>query len=254
MSRCAAVAHKLRIVATAALGSVLVACGGIQIRPDPVLPTALVTPMPARVGLLVTDEMRNFVHKETRWGVEWSINLGPGHLALSRRLFGQEFAQVAEFSELEQARGDPGLKAIFEPRIDQYSFATARETGGRYYAVTIRYRINLFTPQGAAVDTYTLTGYGTALARGMSSGAPLQLATLAAMRDAAAKFLVQFPDQPAGKQLAQSQAVTQERSASAGSGDSNMQIEAVPIEEPQPEPVKPEPPAAVPETAKAQLR
>ena len=79
---------------------------------------------------------------------------------------------MQEFNDLASARAATGLKALFEPRIEQYSFATARETGGRYYAVTVRYRINLYTPQGELTDSYTLTGYGNALAKGMSSGKP----------------------------------------------------------------------------------
>jgi hypothetical protein len=49
------------------------------------------------------------------------------------------------------------------------------------------------------------------------------------MRDAAAKFLVQFPEQPAGQQLARNEAVAAEKpSASAEAA----LIEAVPIDEP----------------------
>src|SRR5207302_1582227 len=82
------------------------------------------------------------------------------------------------------------------------------DTGGRYDAATIRYRINVYTPQGEKVDTLSLTGYGSALAQGLSSGKPLERATLAAMRDAAAKFLVQFPQQALAQQLAHDEPLT----------------------------------------------
>jgi hypothetical protein len=105
---------------------------------------------------------------------------------------------------------------------------TARETGGRYYAVTIRYRIELYSPTGEKVDSLTLTGYGNALAKGISSGKPLTEASRAAMRDAAAKFLVQFPEQSTGLALAKNEALVPEtRTAGADVGG----IEAVPIEE-----------------------
>jgi hypothetical protein len=206
----------------------LSACGGVKIKPDAGLPKPLVATLPTRVGLVVPGDMRNFAHSETRWGVDWNIALGDGHMHLMRDVFKDTFDQVQEFKDLEEARTAPGLKAIFEPRIEQYSFVTARETGGRYYAVTIRYRINLYTPRGEKADSLTLTGYGNALAKGMSSGKPLELASLAAMRDAAAKFLVQFPEQSAGVQLAKNEAigiVTTTVTADAGG------IETVPIEE-----------------------
>ena len=166
------------------------------------------------------NDQRNFKHFETRWGSEWHIDLGAGHTRLVRDVFKAAFREVQEFPDLESARAASGLKALFEPRIEQYSFATARETGGRYYAVTVRYRINMYTPAAELADTFTLTGYGNALAKGMSSGKPLELASIGAMRDAAAKFLVQFPGQPAGQRLARNEAVdrrTESADCSVGS-------------------------------------
>lgn len=221
----------------AALGG----CGGVQIKPDTSLPRPLVATIPTRVGLVVPADMRNYTHTETRWGVDWKISLGDGHTHLMREVFKDEFDQVQEFKDLDEARAAPGLKAIFEPRIEQYSFVTARETGGRYYAVTIRYRINLYTPKGEKADSFTLTGYGNALAQGMSSGKPLEKASLAAMRDAAAKFLVQFPDQPVGIQLAKNEAV-QLDTAAVTTADAGG-IDTVPIEEPADEPAAPAVPA-----------
>jgi hypothetical protein len=212
--------------------AVLSACGGVQIRPEPELPKALIEPIPAKVGVVLPEDMKKFTHKETRWGVDWEVELGQGHEKLVHDLFKSAFRDIQEGDEFEKVKQTPGLKAIFEPRIEQYSFATARETGGRYYAVTIRYRVDLFTPAGDKADSYTLTGYGNALAKGVSSGRPLERASVAAMRDAAAKFLVQFPDQPAGKRLALNQAVETEKPQTATAGLN--EIEAVPIDEPSP--------------------
>src|SRR5256884_5495239 len=201
--------------------------GGVAIKPDPALPRPLLQPLPASGGLVLPNELRNYLHKETRWGVEWHVALGPGHVRLLRDVFKDSFRHVEEFTDLAAARVATGLKAVFEPLIDQYSFVTDRDTGGRYYAVTIRYRINLYTPQGDKLDTFTLTGYGSALAKGMSSGGPLERATLAAMRDAAAKFLVKFPQQPPGQQLARDEPLSVQSGAATAD---NLQIEAVPIE------------------------
>jgi hypothetical protein len=233
----------------AALTLGLVSCGGVQIRPDSHLPKPLVQAMPTHVGLVIPGDMRNFKHNETRWGVEWTIALGDGHTHLMQEVFKDTFGQVEEFKDVDEARAAPDLKAIFEPRIEQYSFVTARETGGRYYAVTIRYRINLYTPAGVKADSLTLTGYGNALAKGMSSGKPLAQASVAAMRDAAAKFLVQFPEQSTGARLARNEPVTLEtKSASSDAGG----IETVPIEEATVDAspvIAPAPPTATPVSA-----
>ena len=106
--------------------------------------------------------------------------------------------------------------------------------------MTIRYRINLYTPTGEKADSLTLTGYGNALAKGMSSGKPLVVASLAAMRDAAAKFLVQFPDQPAGLKLAKNEPIVVEHvNATVDAGG----IDTVPIEESTADVAPPVPPA-----------
>ena len=218
----------LRLTAVAASAALLAACGGVQIHPGAKLPKPLVVVLPAHVGLIISSEMRSYIHNETRWGVEWNVALGEGHKNLMLEVLKDTFAQVSEYKDLDEARGKADLKAIFEPRIEQYSFVTARETGGRYYAVTIRYRIDVYAPSGEKVDSLTLTGYGNSLAKGISSGKPLEQASVSAMRDAAAKFLVQFPEQSMGVRLARNESVVVEaKAAQADVGG----IETVPIEE-----------------------
>lgn len=219
----------MRVALVLLAGSVLVACGDVSIKPQAVLPKPLIVPLPADVGLIIPTETRRYTDKETRFGVDWKVDLGPGEVRLMQDLFKDLFHRVEELTDLQAGRDHEDLKALFETRVDQYSFVTARETGGRYYAVTIRYRINLYTPQGEKLDSYTLTGYGNALALGMSGGKPLTRATAAAMRDAAAKFLVQFPEQAAGQQLARNEVLVADKPPVSAEA---AQIEAVPIDEP----------------------
>ena len=210
----------------AALGG----CGGVQVQPDPEIPKALVEVLPAKVGLVVTAEQRNFVHTETRGGVSWSVALGEGQLEFARAILGATFREVNEFADLDAARAAAGLQAVFEPRIEQYSFATAQETGGEYVAVTIRYRINLHAPNGERYDSLTLTGYGTALADSMGAGEPMENATESAMRDAASRFLTQFPGTEAGKLLAGGKRLeVSAEDAMRALAASGLRIEAVPI-------------------------
>ena len=214
---------RVSAVAVSAVG-LLSACGGVQVAPAPKLPRALIAPLPGKIGVVVAGDMRNYSRKETRAGVSWSVALGPGHLQFSHDVFSALFRDAEVFADMASARAATGLVAIMEPRIENYSFATSQETGGSYFAVTIRYRFDLTTPKGEPVDSYTLTGYGNSLASGMGSSAPLNAATQSAMRDAAAKFLVQFPEQPAAKLLAQSQPLLAQVSSAA-----NDPIEAVAI-------------------------
>lgn len=201
----------------------LAGCGGVQVRPEPMLPEPLVVPMRARVALVLDDELTAYVHEETRAGTSWKVELGPGHQRLFRDVFRATFSEVAELSNAAAARGTD-LQVVFRPRIEQYSFVTADETGGEYWAVTIRYIISLTTTSGEPVDNLSLTGYGST--RGGRAASALTRATLAAMRDAAAKFLVQMPRLPVGRKLAAGEVLAPGDAAEAG----DDLIEAVPIE------------------------
>lgn len=206
----------------------LSACGGVQVRPLPGLPQPLLSPMPARVGLVLDADLRNYLHEETRGGSAWKVQLGPGHEELFRSMMGASFDNVAEFQSPEAARAASGLQTIFRPYIEQFSFATAQETGGQYWAVTLRYRIGINSPTGESIDTLTLTGYGSA--RGGRAANALTRATRAAMRDAAAKFLVQMPRQPLAQKLRDGEVLSV---ADAAAALVDL-IETVPIE-PEPE-------------------
>lgn len=208
----------------------LAGCGGVEVKPDPQIPRALVETLPAKVGLVVSAEQRNFAHTETRSGVAWNVALGEAQLELARAILGATFREYGEFPDLDAARAAPDLLAVFEPRIEQYSFATAQETGGEYVAVTIRYRINVHAPNGERYDSLTLTGYGTALAEGISSGEPMAEASEAAIRDAASRFLTQFPSTEAGRTLAAGKRLeVSAEDAMRALAASGLRIEAVPI-------------------------
>jgi hypothetical protein len=219
--------ERLLVLAVPAL--LLAGCGGVKIAPEPVLPKALVQPVTARVGYVLPSDQKDYAHNENRGGVPWSVSLGEGQRKLAREVFKAAFLSAEEFEDIDAARRAEGLQGIFEARIEQYSFATARETGGAYVAVTIRYRILLRTPSGDPVDAYTLTGYGNSLAGGMRSSEPLAAATRAAMRDAAAKFLTQFPEQPVARELASGRPLVAAASSQSAPLATLQAIEAVPV-------------------------
>ncbi len=221
-----------------ALATALGGCVKVAVRPEGDLPKPLIVQTPAKVGVVVTPEAGNYTHKEQRASVDYTAELGPSHKHLVEEIFKAEFTEAKMFESVDAARLEPGLMAIFEPRIEQFSFASARETGGIYCAVTIRYQISIYAPNGEPVDTLTLTGYGSGPAPKIGNGEEeLAIAAFNAMRDAAAKFLTQFPGLDVAKPLLASQALQPKvqpipGSAEAISAAAEMTIEAVPINDP----------------------
>lgn len=210
-------------------------CAAVAVHPEGDLPKPLIVPTPAKVGVVVTPETGSYTHKESRASVDYEAHLGESHKHLVEQIFKAEFADARMFDSVDAARVEPGLMAIFEPRIEQFSFASARETGGTYCAVTIRYQIVVYAPDGSIVDTLTLTGYGSGPAPKIGNGEEeLAIAAYAAMRDAAAKFLTQFQSLDLAKPLLASQALQPKVQPLPGSPEAvaaevEMSIEMVPI-------------------------
>jgi hypothetical protein len=207
-----------------ALACLLAGCSGAKVKPDAQLPRAVVQAMNVHAGLVLEQELRTYVHEESRGGGQYAVDLGPGHEHMFKDVLTASIADLQVFNNVEAARAAPGLQALFVPHIEQYSFATANETSGAYWAATIVYRISVLSPQGEPVDTLTLTGYGSALNLGRAS-LSLTAATQAAMRDAAAKFLVQLPRQELVRKLLAGQSLS---AADASSAAVDV-IELVPI-------------------------
>src|SRR3954465_12245013 len=197
----------VRLALPLALLLLAAGCSKVIVRPEGALPKPLIVQTPAKVGVVVTPETANFTHKESRASVDYEAQLGAAHKHMVEEIFRSEFVDAKLFESVDAARLEPGVLAIFEPRIEQFSFANAKETGGVYWAATIRYQIGIFAPDGAQIDTLTWTGYGSGPAAQIGNGQEeLAMAGYAAMRDAAAKFLTQFPSLDVAKPLLASQA------------------------------------------------
>jgi hypothetical protein len=220
-------------IAVVALAAALAACGGIKVKAENSVPQPLVEELPLSAGVYYSTEFRNYAAREERWSTSWQVELGAAHVAAIDRLTKAIFASVTPVSDLGKLPATP-LDLILEPRFEEYSFLTPRDSGSEVYAVTIKYRINIYDGQARLIDSLVLTGFGNELAGSLSSSAPLAVATRKAMRDAGAKFAAEFPDQPVVKKLVRHEPVEPIAQGSAAPEGS--------IGEVQPTATKPAPP------------
>lgn len=188
------------VLALGALAA-LAGCGDVEVAAESEMPNPLIDPLPITVGVHYSEDFSKYQHAEERWGVKWKAELGPYHVRMAEKLFHAAFREIVLVGDLKALPSSPPYVAIIEPRIEQYSFITPKDTGANYYAVTIKYRLNVLAPTGETADSLTFTGYGSFKSGGVSTTSPMVSATKAAMRDAAAKFLVQFPEQDVAKKL-----------------------------------------------------
>jgi len=191
-----------RWTACGALAILLAGCGTVQVQPQSQLPPPLIDPLPVTVGVYYPQEFREYVHKETRYQVDYEFSLGPAHVTKLNRLLAAMFARVVEVEDLaDPLKVDPSIVMVLEPRFEDYAFLTPRDMVGEAYTVTIRYRLNLYDPQGERVDGFVFTGYGRQKSGALTGSGPLIAATQRAMRDAGAKLAVELPEQESVKAL-----------------------------------------------------
>jgi hypothetical protein len=182
----------LGVVALVALAG----CGPVKLVANTNIPTPLVVKIPIAVALFVPKEFSTYVHNEERWSTDWHVELGKAQTEGITRLMNAMFERVIAVDSVGAGQNaENGVRAILEPSVEEFAFVTPRDAGSPFFAVSIKYRVNVYLPNGKLADSWGFTGYGTAPAEGLSSAPPLQTATALAMRDAGAKLAVEFREQ-----------------------------------------------------------
>jgi len=187
-----------RVRALLPVVALLAGCGTTQFEAESVIPQPLVTRIPVVVGVHIPAAFREAVHREKRDGVDYVIAVGRSQADGFDRLMNAMFTRVVPVASIEAgAVTDPQVRGVFEPVLEDFSFVTPRDTGAPLYAVSLKYRINAYTRDGQAVDSWTFTGYGAQAGSSVpgQGKAALQQAAGLAMRDAAAKIAVEFREQ-----------------------------------------------------------
>jgi hypothetical protein len=187
--------RRTRWIAILTLLVPLAACQPVRFEATTNIPRPLLTPIPVTIGLYLPEEFQQYVHKEERWSVEWEVDLGQAQTDGIKRLVDAMFERVVMLDSIMGAVADPEIRAVIEPQLEQYSFVTPRDAGAQFYAVSLKYRVGLYAPDGKLVESWPFTGYGSVEASGFGGEDPLRRATALAMRDAGAKLAVEFRQQ-----------------------------------------------------------
>jgi hypothetical protein len=183
-------------IALAVAGWALSGCSTVRLEARPNIPQPVITKIPVSVGLFLPIEFSSYVYKGDRYGFKWEVTMGAAQSEGVTRLFAAMFDNVVPIDNIATAASTaPGIRAILEPAVEDFSFVTPRDAGTQFYAVSIKYRVSVYTPDGRLAESWPFTGYGIVPAAGMSAEKPLARATALAMRDAAAKLVVEFRDQ-----------------------------------------------------------
>lgn len=160
-------------------------------------PAPLIGTLPVTMGVVYDDGFRNYVYEQhPDEGGKWRIELGDLNIQFFDRVFSTMFSSVVTVPGTPLTENPRGVQAVLYPTIEEYGFLTPRDSGLRFYAVSIKYRVQMYTPEGELIAAWPIVAYGKSPAKGLTGRDSLQDATRLAIRDGAAAMVLDFHKQP----------------------------------------------------------
>ena len=151
------------------------------------LPVPLVTSLPVRAGVHFSEEFRSFRYEEEiEQGGKVEVDFGRQNTLFFEQLFGALFAETVPVDGPPVQDGSVDLLVI--PHIDEYGFLSPAISGLNFYATSIHYRMELLTPAGEPIASWTVVGYGKSPKAIFGSAESVNKATRIAIRDGGARL------------------------------------------------------------------
>jgi hypothetical protein len=178
-----------------AAGACLVGCGSSQVIVESTFPTPLIDPLPVRMGIIIPDELYNFIHTEDIPEQSlWTIALGDANVAMLEPLFKRMFRETTDVAAVPVA-SDASLDGVIEPKLEKFEFDVPVGERDQFVEVWMQYQINVYEPDGATVMQWSVAGYGKSELDKDQEDA-VQRAAIVAMREAGATISTKFSEQP----------------------------------------------------------
>jgi hypothetical protein len=197
------------------LGAVLlVGCGANEVVVEGQFPQPVLEKLPITLGVYYDPEFRNhefFDEASGRGESDWIVRTGAAQTQMYNTLLGGMFEKIVKLNELPREDRVPtaqqgGIDAILVPHVDELQYSIPRHTKINVFEIWIRYRYQLYAPDGELLADWTMTSYGkTPTAFLQSAEGAVNLAAVVALRDAGANFAMNFTSVPEVKLWMESQ-------------------------------------------------
>jgi hypothetical protein len=196
------------VTAVALLAScLLVLMGGcatkVMVEGD--FPTPVLEKIPLTIGVYYDPEFRNheFYDRATsREETDWLVRTGEAQVKMYDTLLPGMFEKVVMLNELPRrdrvdAVMEEDVDAVLVPHVVELQYSIPNHTKINVFEIWMRYRYELFSPEGDLLADWTMTSYGkTPTAFLQTPGAAVNLAAVVALRDAGANFAMNFERVP----------------------------------------------------------
>ena len=151
-----------------------------------------------RVGLLFDTALTSFEYEEQLpQSSKWSIQLGDANVAMFHPLFDSMFAYTRDVDHvpLEESQ-QASLDVIIKPLVDKFEFDVPSGSDSKFVEVWVRYKLQVYQPDGKLVLDWPVVGYGKAETGRINNEGSLHRAAVRALREVGANVATEFATQP----------------------------------------------------------
>ncbi|MEP5764010.1 MAG: hypothetical protein ABJ308_05430 [Halieaceae bacterium] len=193
---------------TAGCTLLLAACAN-KVMVEGNFPAPVLDKLPVSIGVYYDPEFRShefFDAATTREETDWLVSTGEAQVQMYNQLLPGMFEKVVVLSDLPRRDRvdtvmEDGLDAVLVPHVSELQYSIPNHTKINVFEIWMRYRYELYAPDGELLADWTMTSYGkTPTAFLQSAEAAVNLAAVVALRDAGANFAMNFTSVPEVKQ------------------------------------------------------
>ena len=206
---------------TVALALLLGACAN-NVVVHGTFPTPVLEKLPYTLGVYYDPDFRNhefFEEATTREETDWLVKTGDAQVQMYNTLLPGMFEKIVLLNNLPrrdrvEAVAEQQVDAILVPHVAELQYSIPDHTKINVFEIWMRYRYELYSPDGELLADWTMTAYGkTPTAFLQSAEGAVNLAAVVALRDAGANFALNFTRVPEVKLWMESMAARAEKSA-----------------------------------------
>ena len=187
--------HGARRWSALAVSLLLAGCSS-QVIVESSFPSPLVEPLPVRVGILIPEELYDYIYTEEIPDQSlWTIALGDANVAMLEPLFAKMFRETHKVDAVPLAANDGSLDGVLQPTLEKFEFDVPVGERDKFVEVWMQYQLTLYEPNGDTVVAWPVSGYGKS-ELGRNREDAVQRAAIVAMREVGATISTKFAQQP----------------------------------------------------------
>lgn len=174
----------------------LAGCGAQQITVKGEYPRPLIQSLPFKLTLVLTPEFKQHKYQyrpENTRDSALIMDTGQSQSKMLQTVLSAMFEKVNILEQPPEAGTDTSTNLILVPSVTEILHATPDHTKINVFEIWVKYRFQLFSPEGETIADWYMSAYGKTPSQFMDSAKEsINLAAVIAFRDAGANFSLNF--------------------------------------------------------------